>query len=97
MCIFANCNLNGYMLQVADNNMVRRHRYFVHLAYNGAGYCGWQIQPNAPSVQETLEKAISTVLRMRIEVVVAAGLMRGCMRVIFMLILIRRWLLMLLC
>ena len=69
MCIFANCNLNGYMLQVADNNMLRRRRYFLHLAYNGAKYCGWQIQPNAPSVQETLEKGISTVLRERVEVV----------------------------
>ena len=30
------------------------HRYFIELAYNGSGYNGWQIQPNAPSVQEEI-------------------------------------------
>ena len=30
-------------------------RYFIHLAYNGTPYHGWQIQPNADSVQQTLE------------------------------------------
>lgn len=34
-------------------------RYFMHLAYNGANYCGWQIQPNAPSVQGTIERCLS--------------------------------------
>ena len=33
-------------------------RYFMHLAYNGTPYHGWQIQPNADSVQETLECAL---------------------------------------
>ena len=34
-------------------------RYFIHLAYNGANYCGWQIQPQSPSVQEELERCLS--------------------------------------
>ena len=38
-------------------------RYFLHLAYNGASYCGWQRQPNALSVQQTLEEALQTMLR----------------------------------
>lgn len=38
-------------------------RYFIRLAYNGATYHGWQSQPNACSVQETLERAMSMVLR----------------------------------
>lgn len=38
-------------------------RYFIYLSYDGAAYCGWQRQPDAPSVQETLEKALSTLLR----------------------------------
>lgn len=38
-------------------------RYFIYLAYNGENYCGWQIQPNGVSVQETIEKALSTLLR----------------------------------
>lgn len=43
-------------------------RYFMHLAYNGAPYHGWQRQPNACSVQEELEKALSTVLRQPVAV-----------------------------
>jgi len=37
-------------------------RYFLHLAYNGAAYYGWQMQPDHPSVQETLEKCLSLLL-----------------------------------
>ncbi|MBR1851096.1 MAG: tRNA pseudouridine(38-40) synthase TruA [Bacteroidales bacterium] len=44
-------------------------RYFVHLAYNGANYCGWQTQPNLPTVQLTLEKALATLLRQPVAVV----------------------------
>ena len=44
-------------------------RYFIHLAYNGANFNGWQTQPNLPTVQETLEKALSTLLRQKIAVV----------------------------
>lgn len=39
------------------------------LAYNGANFHGWQIQPNASSVQQTLEDALSTVLRQPIKIV----------------------------
>lgn len=38
-------------------------RYMIHLAYNGTTYHGWQRQPNAPSVQQTLEESLSKVLR----------------------------------
>lgn len=41
-------------------------RYFIKLAYNGTFYHGWQIQPNAPSVQETLNKAFSVILNSEI-------------------------------
>ncbi len=44
-------------------------RYFIHLAYNGANYCGWQTQPNLPTVQLTLEQALSTLLRQPIAIV----------------------------
>lgn len=44
-------------------------RYFIELAYNGAQYAGWQIQPNAKSVQQTLNEALSTILRQEIYVV----------------------------
>lgn len=38
-------------------------RYFIRLAYRGANFHGWQSQPNASSVQETIEKALTTILR----------------------------------
>ncbi len=44
-------------------------RYFIELSYDGAAYCGWQRQPDAPTVQQTLEKSLSTLLREEVEVV----------------------------
>ncbi|MDX8553596.1 tRNA pseudouridine(38-40) synthase TruA [Tenacibaculum sp. 1B UA] len=44
-------------------------RYFIELAYNGKNYHGWQIQPHAISVQEKINKAISTILRKEINIV----------------------------
>ena len=41
-------------------------RYFIKLAYNGTHYHGWQYQPNASSVQETMSKAVSTILNTEI-------------------------------
>lgn len=38
-------------------------RYFLQLSYCGAPFHGWQIQPNAISVQETIENGLSTLLR----------------------------------
>ena len=38
-------------------------RYFIHLAYRGESFHGWQVQPNAVSVQSVLEDALSTLLR----------------------------------
>jgi tRNA pseudouridine38-40 synthase len=34
-------------------------RYFIEIAYLGTAYHGWQSQPNAPSVQETIERSFS--------------------------------------
>lgn len=47
------------------------HRYFIYFSYNGANYCGWQFQPNGLSVQEVLTNALSTVLRVDIELTAA--------------------------
>lgn len=43
-------------------------RYFLTLSYRGTRYAGWQIQPNAPTVQAILEAALSTILREKIEI-----------------------------
>ena len=43
-------------------------RYFLHLAYNGTRYHGWQIQPDAISVQEELEKCVSLKIGEKISI-----------------------------
>lgn len=43
-------------------------RYFIKLAYKGTNYFGWQYQPDAISVQETLNKALSTLLKTNIDI-----------------------------
>ena len=42
-----------------DKNVMR---YSIRLSYNGLSLNGWQRQDNAPSVQEELSKALSTLL-----------------------------------
>ena len=44
-------------------------RYAIELSYDGGAYCGWQRQTDAATVQESLEKALSTLLRQNTEVV----------------------------
>ena len=43
-------------------------RYSICLSYDGSAFCGWQIQPNAPSVQATLEGTLSRLLNRPIAV-----------------------------
>jgi tRNA pseudouridine38-40 synthase len=44
-------------------------RYFIHLAFNGGGFHGWQIQPEAPTVQSALDGGLTTLLRTPVETV----------------------------
>tara|TARA_S200000501_G_scaffold349660_1_gene365959 strand:- start:1573 stop:2331 length:759 start_codon:yes stop_codon:yes gene_type:complete len=46
-------------------------RYFIEISYNGANFHGWQIQPNAVSVQETIEKAFFILLKKQIKLTAA--------------------------
>lgn len=43
-------------------------RYSITLSYDGSSFFGWQEQPEAISVQECLEKALSTLLKEEISV-----------------------------
>lgn len=43
-------------------------RYFIEFSYFGKNYFGWQRQPGAISVQETLEHCISTLLKTEIPI-----------------------------
>ena len=40
-------------------------RYFLEVSYHGAAYAGFQIQQNAHTVQEEVEKALNIVLKFR--------------------------------
>lgn len=48
---------------------VQLMRYFIYLAYNGAAYHGWQNQPNAVSVQQRIEEALSMIRRAPTQIV----------------------------
>lgn len=50
--------INKYLCGFKKNQL----RYFIKLAYNGTHYHGWQYQPNAASVQETMNKTFSVLL-----------------------------------
>lgn len=43
-------------------------RYFIELAYNGAAYHGWQIQPNAHTVQAEIEAGLTAILKSPIKI-----------------------------
>lgn len=38
------------------------HRIKLVVAYDGTNYCGWQVQPNGPSIQSTLQAAIEDLV-----------------------------------
>ena len=45
------------------------NRYFIYLGYNGKKFCGWQIQPNGTTVQQSIEDALATLLRRPVPIV----------------------------
>jgi tRNA pseudouridine38-40 synthase len=44
-------------------------RYFVKLAYDGSTFHGWQVQPNANSVQQEFQQALAIILGVKVDVV----------------------------
>ncbi len=52
-------------------------RYFIEFSYNGTNYHGFQKQPNALSIQETLTKALQTLVYNSIEITGAGRTDRG--------------------
>jgi tRNA pseudouridine38-40 synthase len=47
------------------------NKYKLLLAYEGTAYAGWQVQPDAVTIQELIQKALKTILRDDISVVAA--------------------------
>lgn len=58
-------------------------RYFIRFSYDGTAYHGWQLQPNAVTVQQRLNEALALLLRREIETVGAGrtdtGVHAACM------------------
>ena len=58
-------------------------RYFIYFSYDGAAYHGWQVQPNAITVQQVLEEALAKLVRHPVPLVGAgrtdAGVNAACM------------------
>lgn len=44
-------------------------RYFIEIAYKGTNYHGWQFQPNAITVQESINNALSLIFKKLIAIV----------------------------
>ena len=43
-------------------------RFFIEISYKGTNYHGWQVQPNATSIQSEINKALSTILNIKTKV-----------------------------
>ena len=59
------------------------YRYFIYFSYDGAAYHGWQIQPNAVTVQQVMEEALAKLMRVPVPLTGAgrtdAGVNASCM------------------
>lgn len=45
------------------------YNYKLEIAYDGTNYCGWQIQPNGASIQQTIQDQIAIILRQPITLI----------------------------
>ena len=55
------------------DKFTNRLRYFIELSYNGSKYHGWQSQPNATTVQQSIENSLQLVLKNKQLKIVGAG------------------------
>lgn len=53
----------------AEEKEIYSMRYFIHLAYDGTRYHGWQIQPNGISVEGEIERCLSILMRQPVDIV----------------------------
>jgi tRNA pseudouridine38-40 synthase len=49
-----------------------KKKYKISISYDGTLYCGWQTQKNSPSIQDTIQKALKTLLKEKI-ILTASG------------------------
>ena len=55
------------------DKFTNRLRYFIELSYNGSDFHGWQSQPNAITVQETIENSLQLILKNKDLKIIGAG------------------------
>lgn len=55
-------------------------RMLLTISYDGTAYCGWQVQPNGITVQETLQNALLKLTGERANVTAAAARTRAFMQ-----------------
>ena len=55
-------------------------RIRLRVAYDGTAYCGWQVQPEVPTIEGELNQAISRLTKEEIIVIGQAARMRESMR-----------------
>jgi tRNA pseudouridine38-40 synthase len=60
-----------------------KNRYFLFLSYKGTNFHGWQIQPEAVTVQKTLDNALSLVLNEEISTIGAGRTDTGVHALVF--------------
>ncbi len=58
-------------------------RYFLFLSYRGTNFHGWQIQPNAVTVQKTIDTALSLILNEEINTIGAGRTDTGVHALVF--------------
>lgn len=61
------------MIEPEIDARIPTRRYFMQLAYNGLSFHGWQRQPSAMSVQQAIEEAMATALRLPQIAITGAG------------------------
>jgi len=62
----------GSLFFLSLQHMAQVFRYFIFLSFRGTAYNGWQSQPGKPTVQEVINRSLSTLLREEI-IVTGAG------------------------
>ena len=60
-----------------------RNRFFIFLSYRGTNFHGWQIQPNALTIQQTLDSALSLAVGEKITTTGAGRTDAGVHAVVF--------------
>lgn len=61
--VFPEASPNGEAVSGLSSSVPGRHRIALKLEYNGSRFCGSQMQANARTVQEELEKALASYFR----------------------------------